>query len=113
MWLATDNLANGDVVPIPTLPPLRIERAIFELRPVDEEILKDLSDERYPKVQAFASIPNWIGESPSVPEPISTAPLNVEVAVVLVAAKNSATTGPTTESRAYGEEVPRPILPFW
>ena len=38
-------------------------------------------------------------------------PSNVDVAVVEVAWKYSATTGPTTESFAYGVEVPIPTLP--
>jgi hypothetical protein len=36
---------------------------------------------------------------------------NVFVAAVLVDVKNSPTTGPATESLAYGDEVPMPRLP--
>src|SRR3990167_7887939 len=44
--------------------------------------------------------------------PVATSPpANVDVAVVEVAWKYSATTGPTTESFAYGDVVPMPTLP--
>src|SRR3989339_1611901 len=44
--------------------------------------------------------------------PVATSPpANVDVAVVEVAWKYSATTGPTTESFAYGDVVPMPMLP--
>src|SRR3989344_1908943 len=42
----------------------------------------------------------------------TTSPENVEVAVVDVAWKYSATTGPTTDSFAYGDVVPMPTFPL-
>src|SRR3989344_2630272 len=49
----------------------------------------------------------WIAP-PSTTSP----PANVEVAVVDVAWKYSATTGPTTDSFAYGDVVPMPTFPL-
>ena len=48
----------------------------------------------------------------SAPDPTLSPPAMVEVAVVLVAWIFSATTSPTTESLAYGDDVPIPILPL-
>jgi hypothetical protein len=50
---------------------------------------------------------SWV----TAPELTLMPPANVEVAVVVVAVKYEATASPTTESFAYGEEVPIPTFP--
>ncbi len=57
---------------------------------------------RYPLTPAFPFAPYR--------RPVTESVGNVDVAVV-VAVKYFATTGPTTESLAYGEVVPMPTLP--
>ena len=93
----TDNVLQGELVPIPILPPFVILRTSLVPSTVEELIRNELSLAAYPTDQAKGSVPNCILASSTTSVPTLKLPEKVEVAVVDVAVITPAVKFPIDE----------------